>query len=84
MKNKEPLIFWGTIAFIVIMIGTNITLDKMYINKFQTGEYQLECQMEDGYRLIEPSKIVDVDLDTQTFVFTNGSATNCKVIKGTK
>lgn len=55
--------------------------DHMYIKSFQSGERTLTCHMDDGIKVIEPSKIVSVDFETNTFVFTNGSASSCEVSK---
>lgn len=72
------LCFVSLLCYIVYDYDQN----SKYISSLQTGERVLKCELRDtinGRVVIEPSKIVGVDIDTHTFFFTNGSATNCEV-----
>jgi predicted nucleotidyltransferase len=77
----EIISFVGVLV-VVAMIANNISEDKEYNKKLQSGEIRIECNiLGDGLVLIEPSKIVDFDIDTNTVTFTNGSAKSCEVVK---
>ena len=45
----------------------------------QAGELTLRCVMKDGERVIDPDKVVD--LVDGVWLFDNGHAKNCAVIK---
>jgi hypothetical protein len=55
---------------------TNQEHNKL-LNELKSGKTQLVCNMKDGAKVIEPSKIVDFEEDTNTFIFKNGSAKSC-------
>lgn len=46
----------------------------------QRGEVKLVCVMKEGERVIEPARVTGFIDDT--WIFDNGYAKNCKVIKG--
>jgi hypothetical protein len=46
----------------------------------QSGELTLVCVMKDGERTIEPNRVVD--LMDGVWIFDNGHASNCEVVKG--
>lgn len=48
----------------------------------QAGEAKLVCDMRDGRRVIDPVKVVD--LVDGVWVFTSGSARNCRVIENVR
>lgn len=69
------------IAFIVIICSAawlNHSLSSE-LYAVQAGELTLVCVMKDGERAIDPDKVVD--LVDGVWVFENGHARNCKVIK---
>ncbi len=66
---------------ILTLVAFSIYEDHKYLESLKSGEKTLICQLEQGETVIDPKKIVDVDFETNTFIFTNGSATNCKVVK---
>lgn len=51
------------------------------LQKLQSGEYKLECMFSDGWKDIPKDKIVGIDDEKGYFLFTNGYARTCKVIK---
>lgn len=71
------------IVALVAVVWYSILEDNKYLVELKSGEKTLECVLADGPEIIPPSKIVNVDMDTHTFIFTNGSATNCEVITTT-
>lgn len=54
--------------------------DRNITKQVKSGEYELQCQFRDGWRHVTPDKI-DSFIDGRWF-FTNGSATNCTMLKG--
>lgn len=54
--------------------------DRTITKQVKSGEYELQCQFRDGWRRVTPDKI-DSFIDGRWF-FTNGSATNCTMLKG--
>ena len=74
-------------TFLAVLILTLLSVllwfnhqDNERLVKLQSGEYTLVCLFKDGERVVQPSQIVDV-VDSHHFVFKNGSATNCHIIK---
>nr|DAX81657.1 MAG TPA: protein of unknown function (DUF883) [Bacteriophage sp.] len=63
-------------ALLALILPKNETLVKL-----QSGEYKLECMFEDGWREVPKEKIVDTDDEKGGWIFTNGYARTCKVIK---
>ena len=49
------------------------------VKQLKSGEKTLYCYFNDGYRKVEPAKIVDIHPDGVGFIFTNGSARQCEV-----
>lgn len=49
------------------------------IKQLKSGEKTLYCYFNDGYRKVEPNKIVDRHPDGVGFIFTNGSARQCEI-----
>ena len=50
------------------------------LRSVQSGELTLVCVMKDGDRTIEPNRVVD--LMDGVWIFDNGHASNCVMIKG--
>ena len=63
-------------ALLALILPKNETLVKL-----QSGEYKLECMFEGGWREVPKEKIVDIDDEKGGWIFTNGYARTCKVIK---
>ena len=72
---------------VLVLAGIAISLCFAAINyaasgdlrAVKSGEAKLVCDMRDGMRVIDPELVVD--LIDGVWVFTNGSAKNCEVIK---
>lgn len=76
--NKLILVLTGiAISFCFAAINYAASAD---LRAVKSGEAKLVCDMKGGERVIDPDKVVDL-LDG-VWVFTNGSAKNCEVIKG--
>lgn len=53
-------------------------LEYRVMNKLKQGNYTLVCYIDNQYRSIEPDKLVDRIDDT--YIFTNGYASNCTIL----
>lgn len=76
--NKLYLLAFGfaiAAGFVAVNYGFSADLRAV-----QSGEAKLVCFMKDGERTIEPIRVVgQVD---GVWLFDNGHARNCKVVKG--
>jgi len=73
-----------TLAAIVVAIVFGLlhylnALERGRLAQVQSGEVELVCLMKDGERVIEPEMVTGL-LD-DTWVFKNGSAKRCRIIK---
>jgi len=73
-----------TLAAIVVAIVFGLlhylnALERDRLAQVQSGEVELVCLMKDGERVIEPEMVTGL-LD-DTWVFKNGSAKRCRIIK---
>lgn len=76
--NKMILVLTGiAISFCFAAINYAASGD---LRAVKSGEVKLACDMRDGERVIDPSKVVD--LVDGVWVFKNGSAKNCAIIDG--
>lgn len=76
--NKLVLVLTGiAISFCFAAINYAASGD---LRAVKSGEAELVCDMKDGARVIDPVKVVD--LVDGVWVFDNGHARNCEVIKG--
>ncbi len=76
--NRLWLVAAG-VVFASAVGAVNYALDAD-VRAVQAGEAALVCVMRDGERVIEPSRIVGrVD---GVWLFDNGQARNCEIIKG--
>lgn len=67
------------VAMAVAITAISYALDAD-LRAVQRGELTLVCEMKDGERVIDPEMVTGL-LDG-VWVFKNGYARNCKVIKG--
>ena len=67
------------IAILALLTVILFSEDKsaVTLKRVQKGEVSLYCYIGSEYRLIEPSKVKD--FVEGTWIFTNGSASNCYV-----
>ena len=49
--------------------------DSKLLEMARSGELTLECHLRDGYKVIDPAKVVN--FSEGRWFFTNGSATQC-------
>ena len=84
--NNEKMEARKKIALVAIVIaitfGLQHYLDKLErdrLEKVQSGEVELVCLLKDGERVIPPEMVTGL-LDN-TWVFKNGSAKRCRIIK---
>lgn len=76
--NKLPLImFCVALSFALVAINYAMNVD---LRKVQSGELTLVCVMKDEARTIAPSQVTG--LMDGVWLFENGHARNCEVIKG--
>ena len=68
------------VGAVVTLLMSDILVPQVVLD-VKSGEKTLECFMSDGYRVIDGSKVVDLDDVSMRWVFTNGSAkiSNCEV-----
>lgn len=72
-------IFLVGVAMAVAITAINYAFDAD-LRAVQRGELALVCEMKDGERVIDPEMVTGYVDDT--WIFDNGYAKNCKVIKG--
>ena len=76
--NRLVLIALGVV--VSVSAGTISYALDADLRAAQRGESTLVCTMKDGARVIAPARIVGrID---GTWIFSNGQARNCEVIKG--
>lgn len=76
MIKGELLLVSAIIGLIILL---NIVLSDNTLEQAQAGVITLQCHMKDGVRVIDPGKVVG--LVDGVWVFENGSAKSCEVIK---
>ena len=67
------------VAMAVAITAINYIFDAD-LRAVQRGELTLVCTFKDGERAIDPARVTGYIDDT--WIFDNGYAKNCKVIKG--
>lgn len=72
------ILMLAVVAGLVILL--NIVLSDDTLEQAQAGAITLQCHMQDGVRTIAPNQVVGL-LDG-VWLFENGHARNCEVIKG--
>lgn len=78
--SKLPLIvICVALAFCLVAINYAMNVD---LRKVQAGEVTLVCVMKDEARTIAPSQVTG--LMDGVWLFENGHARNCEVIKGSE
>ena len=82
-ERTKPLrvLIGATLATFVIGGLLALIPEDEAVLKVKSGEFTLECQFRDGWKQIEPSKVVSRDDQTSSWQFTNGYAKNCKIYK---
>lgn len=73
--------FFGILiaVFLLMAVWVLDAPERELLASVQSGEAQLSCLFQDGWRAVEPSKVKD--FFGNTWVFTNGSAKRCEVSK---
>lgn len=79
MKNTtiKILATVGATAFFLILFTSDLLVPHI-VTDVQSGEVQLECEFSDGWRDVPKDKVVGLDDISGRWIFTNGSASNCK------
>ena len=67
------------VAMVVAITAINYIFDAN-LRAVQRGELTLVCTFKDGERSIDPARVTGFIDDT--WIFDNGYAKNCKVIRG--
>lgn len=76
--NKLPLIMiCVALSFALVAINYALNVD---LRKVQSGELELRCVINDESRTIAPNQVTG--LMDGVWLFENGHARNCEVIKG--
>jgi len=79
-KYDYKLFIIGLGCLIFMLIGYVIYEEQSYLNDLKNGIKIAICEMQNtGPTVIDPSKIIGVDMDSHTIIFTNGSASSCEV-----
>lgn len=63
----------------ITLAACNLVEDHELLAGVQSGELELHCEFATGRRQINPAKVVD--FKDGRWLFTNGSAKNCEVVK---
>lgn len=81
MKKDYMIILVVSLSAISMLLFLTYQ-NKLEVTKVINGEYQLYCHLKGSnyFELVNPALVVDRYDDT--WVFVNGSAKNCKLIKG--
>lgn len=81
MNSKQQKLFLtGLVVFLVALFSMLFnSISRDLVDKIRASEYELYCIFEDGERRIEPELVVD--FDDGVFLFINGEASNCRVVK---
>jgi hypothetical protein len=69
---------------VVLLIGVAYVAhsDFEYTKKLKSGEITLECvTKENGVFIVDPKRITNFDMETQTVYFDNGYATSCTAVQ---
>ena len=69
------------VFLILIFIGMGLLAfqEPQIVTEVKSGEKQLECLFNDGWREVPAEKVVGLDDVNGAWLFTNGYATNCNV-----
>jgi len=81
IKTKPGYKVVGAIIIVILLGWINHNITNSYIKHFKNGDYILQCDIKGEWKTINPDKIVGFDDETGAFIFTNGYAKNCEVIK---
>lgn len=76
MKMYEVLTVIGFIALLVILIY----ISKWELRAVQKGDSELWCHLHTGYKKIEPDMVEGLHPNGK-WLFKNGSARSCEVVK---
>ena len=67
----------GAILLVILLAWIADAPDRELLEKVKNGELTLQCHFKDGWRVVEPDKVTD--FYGNTWIFTNGSASRCKL-----
>lgn len=82
-KQQNPTFPWSIIIFmsfiyLFFIAGLAIHHEQQNLASVKSGQKTLICYINNTDKIIPPHKIVDrVD---DTYIFTNGYASNCKIL----
>jgi len=81
MNIKKEIIYFliGLIGFLLLFSSLESTPSEESLVK--SGQVKLICSMKDGYKVINPDKVINKD-SSGYWNFTNGYAKNCYLEKG--
>ena len=80
MKNLMTFATVGAVAAASVLALAHLrSNDIETVGKIQRGELTLTCNIGGRDKVIDGAKVVDIQEygGNRTFIFTNGSATNC-------
>ena len=81
IKTKPGYKILGALLVLGALIYTLNKQDNNYIDNFKSGKYTLQCNINGDWKTINPSKIQGFDDETGYYIFTNGFAKNCVIVK---
>lgn len=69
------------LAVLVALLAANLVFGQNQVVKdVKSGMATLECDLDQGYMKIDPTKVVDFYPDESYWKFTNGGAKTCNVV----
>lgn len=75
----------GIVLIILISLGLLLRGYDSETNlerKVRSGEWELQCYFrEDGWKTVDPKKVIGLNPNGVTWEFTNGFASNCEIYK---
>jgi hypothetical protein len=71
----------GICLLVILGLSVGAFSEPQIVTDIKNGDKQLECNFNDGWRLVDGSKVVGIDDNSNRWIFTNGSvaAKNCEV-----
>lgn len=69
----------GLLVAVVVGMISLYYMDSSLLKMVKSGEVSLQCHIGEGYKKIDPSKVVDFYPDQGYWEFTNGGSKSCQV-----
>ena len=78
MKNDIVVLL---VIVAILFLFSNLFGDLSQVDKVKKGEVELYCHFKDGYRKVDPDKVIGINDEAGYWLFTNGYAKieNCDI-----